>query len=168
VRNRRLFTTLFLSLLWVSQLVLSQTSGAAGTTASQASHDSANPFDTAFNDVVTFYPRWFTYFQAVSANKLVGPDRISPIYHVVIAINVDTLNAGAFFSLTNEPVIVISHKADECSSEQSIELTPLIAQRKIRAVAYVTSPRGARWPTSPSSLSAVTHSSLRDPFFIGG
>jgi hypothetical protein len=63
---------------------------------------------------------------------------------------------------------VISHKANECSSEQSIELTPLIAQRKIRAVAYVTSPRGARWPTSPSSLSAVTHSSLRDPFFIGG
>jgi hypothetical protein len=90
VRNRRFFTTLFLSLLWVSH----------------ASHDSADPFDTAFNYVVTFYPRWFTYFQTGSANKLLGPDRISPIYHAVVAINVDTLYASGHFSLTNEPVIV--------------------------------------------------------------
>jgi hypothetical protein len=106
VRNRRLFTTLALSLLWVSQLVLSQTPGAAGTTAREASHHSADPFHTAFKYVVTFYPRWFTYFQAVQTNRLVGPDRISPIYHAVVAINVDTLYASASFSLTNEPVIV--------------------------------------------------------------
>jgi hypothetical protein len=106
VRNRRLFTTLFLSLLCVSQLVLSQTPSAAGTTARDASHDSADPFDTAFNYVVTFYPRWFTFLQTVQTNRLVGPDRISPIYHAVVAINVDTLYASAFFSIKDQPVIV--------------------------------------------------------------
>ena len=92
MRNRRLFITFFLFLLSVSQLGFSQTQGTA--------------YDTAFKYVVTFYPRWFTYHQFTNQNRLVGPNRISPIYHAVVAINVDTAYASAFFSITNEPVIV--------------------------------------------------------------
>src|ERR1700752_4511723 len=46
-----------------------------------------SPFDTTVAYVVQFYPLWFTYYQALLAssnrNHLVGPNRISPIYHSV-------------------------------------------------------------------------------------
>lgn len=92
MRIRRRFITFFLFLLSVSQLGFSQTPGTA--------------YDTAFNYVVTFYPRWFTYHQFARANQLIGPNRISPIYHAVVAINVDTTYASAFFTITNQAVIV--------------------------------------------------------------
>lgn len=92
MRIRRLFIMFFLLLLSVPQLGFSQTSGTA--------------YDTAFNYVVTFYPRWFTYHQLARPNQLIGPNRISPIYHAVVAINVDTTYASAFFTITDEPVIV--------------------------------------------------------------
>ena len=108
-------------LLWVSQLGLSQDSSTAGKAASNASHDagaskptvasrgsdSAGPFNTAYNYVVTFYPRWFTWLQPLNGfNRLLGPDHISEIYQAVVAINDDTFYASSFFSSTNEPVIV--------------------------------------------------------------
>src|SRR5215472_4976307 len=47
-----------------------------------------SPFDTTVAYVVQFYPLWFTYYQSQLAmsnrNHLVGPDRISPIYHYVV------------------------------------------------------------------------------------
>ena len=92
MRIRRFFIMFFLLLMSVSQLGFSQTSGTA--------------YNTAFNYVVTFYPRWFTYHQFTNTNRLVGPVRISPIYHAVVAINVDTAYASAFFSISDEPVIV--------------------------------------------------------------
>jgi hypothetical protein len=69
-----------------------------------------SPFDTTVAYVAQFYPLWFTYYQSQLAsnnrNRLVGPDRISPIYHYVVAINVDTLYASSYLDLTAEPVIV--------------------------------------------------------------
>jgi hypothetical protein len=69
-----------------------------------------SPFDTTVAYVVQFYPLWFTYYQSLLAsnnlNHLVGPDRISPIYHYVVAINVDTLYASSYLDLSSEPVIV--------------------------------------------------------------
>ena len=69
-----------------------------------------SPFDTTVAYVVQFYPLWFTYYQSQLAsnnrNHLVGPDRISPIYHYVVAINVDTVYASSYLDLTSEPVIV--------------------------------------------------------------
>ena len=69
-----------------------------------------NPFDTTVAYVVQFYPLWFTYYQAQLAsrarNRLVGPSRISPIYHYVVAINVDTLYASSYLDLSAEPVIL--------------------------------------------------------------
>ncbi|MBV8093683.1 MAG: DUF1254 domain-containing protein [Acetobacteraceae bacterium] len=67
-------------------------------------------FDTTVAYVVQFYPLWFTYYQTRLANRgrngLVGPDRISPIYHYVVAINVDTLYVSSYLDLTSQPVIL--------------------------------------------------------------
>jgi len=63
---------------------------------------------TAFAYVVQFYPLWFTYWQSriVPENQLAGPDRVSPIYKIVVAINVDTLYASSLVNLRDEPVVV--------------------------------------------------------------
>jgi hypothetical protein len=111
---------LFVFLLWVSQLGFSQAANAAGNAASNVSNETdasksilaswgsndTSPFNTAYNYVVTFYPRWFTYLQGMHLNRLLGPVRISPIYQTVVAINDDTLYASAFVSVTDQPVIV--------------------------------------------------------------
>jgi hypothetical protein len=69
-----------------------------------------SPFDTTVAYVVQFYPLWFTYYQSQLAinnrNHLVGPNRISPIYHYVVAINVDTLYASSYLNLSDQPVIL--------------------------------------------------------------
>ncbi len=67
-----------------------------------------SPFNTTVAYVVQFYPLWFTYYQSLLAtpNRLAGPNRISPIYHYVVAINVDTLYASSFLDLTAQPVIL--------------------------------------------------------------
>src|SRR5689334_2339714 len=67
-----------------------------------------SPFNTTLAYVVQFYPLWFTYYQSLvgSPNRLAGPNRISPIYHYVVAINVDTLYASSFLDLTAQPVIL--------------------------------------------------------------
>jgi hypothetical protein len=55
-----------------------------------------------------FYPLWFTYYQTSfgTPNRLVGPNRISPLYHYVVAINNDTIYASSFLDLSQEPVIL--------------------------------------------------------------
>ena len=120
MKYRHVFTRLLVFLLWVSQLGFSQAANAAGNAtgdvsneagasksilASRGSNDTS-PFNTAYNYVVTFYPRWFTYLQGMHLNRMRGPDRISPIYHTVVAINDDTLYASAFVSVTDQPIIV--------------------------------------------------------------
>jgi hypothetical protein len=67
-------------------------------------------FDTTVAYVAQFYPLWFTYYQSRLGNRgrnhLVGPDRVSPIYHYVVAINVDTLYVSSLLDLTAQPVIL--------------------------------------------------------------
>jgi hypothetical protein len=82
---------------------------AASASSGIRNSNSADAFDTAYNYVVTFYPRWFTFMQSAlgPANRLLGPDRISPLYHTVVAINDDTLYASTFLSVTpDDPVVV--------------------------------------------------------------
>ena len=69
---------------------------------------SADPHQTAFDYLVTFYPRWFTYEQASGGpcNRLIGPNRISPLYQAVVAINDDTLYASTSIGAADEPAIV--------------------------------------------------------------
>ncbi len=89
---------------WRNQWILTQLLG----TPEIVSRLSA--FDTTVAYVVQFYPLWFTYYQSRLANRsrnhLVGPDRISPIYHYVVAINVDTLYVSSYLDLTAQPVIL--------------------------------------------------------------
>src|SRR3954453_14439263 len=63
------------------------------------------PYSTTVAYVAQFYPLWFTYNQSRFAthNRLVGPDRVSPLYHIVVAINVDTLYASTFLELAAAP-----------------------------------------------------------------
>ena len=70
--------------------------------------DGQDAFATALAYVATFYPRWFTYEQAIAAtcNQLIGPDKVTEVYHAVVAINVDTLYASAFVGVKSQPVIV--------------------------------------------------------------
>jgi hypothetical protein len=67
-------------------------------------------YDTTVAYVVQFYPLWFTYYQSRIAsrgrNQLAGPDRVSPIYHYVVAINVDTLYVSSYLDLAAQPVIL--------------------------------------------------------------
>ena len=46
------------------------------------------------------------YYQAQVLNKLVGPDRVTPIYNSVVLINVDTVYASAFLDLRAGPVVL--------------------------------------------------------------
>jgi hypothetical protein len=63
-------------------------------------------FETTVAYVVQFYPLWFTYNQAAVFNRLVGPERVTPLYQSVVAINVDTIYASAYLNLTGEPLIL--------------------------------------------------------------
>jgi Protein of unknown function (DUF1254) len=69
-----------------------------------------SPFNTTVAYVAQFYPLWFTYYQRLlgtpNTNRLIGPDRVSPIYHYAVAVNVDTLYASSFLNLSAEPVVV--------------------------------------------------------------
>src|SRR5215813_8748249 len=49
-------------------------------------------------------------------NRLVGPKRVTPLYHVVVAINVDTLYASTFLGLKDEPVILTIPKTQDIYS----------------------------------------------------
>ncbi len=65
-------------------------------------------YKTTLQYVIQFYPLWFTYYQSVigSVNRLIGPNRISPIYKSVVAINDDTLYASTFVDVAAQPVIL--------------------------------------------------------------
>jgi len=77
----------------------------ANTKAAQAG---GGVFETTVKYVEQFYPLWFTYYQTLFAkpNRPVGPNKISPIYHYVVAINDDTLYVSSYLDLSGEPVIL--------------------------------------------------------------
>jgi hypothetical protein len=58
--------------------------------------------------VEEFYPLWFTYYQSQYAtrNRMVGPVRVSPLYQIVVAINVDTIYASTFVDVTEQPLVL--------------------------------------------------------------
>jgi hypothetical protein len=80
--------------------------------------ESADPYQTAYNYLVTFYPRWFTWQQGSGGpcNSLLGPNRVSPLYQAVVAINDDTLYASTFLGLEDEPVILTIPKTQDIYS----------------------------------------------------
>ena len=74
----------------------------------QVTPPSSSAYQTAVNYVTNFYPLWFTYHQSLKAtpDQLVGPKTVSPLYQVVVAVNVDTLYASGYLDLSAEPAIL--------------------------------------------------------------
>jgi hypothetical protein len=72
----------------------------------------SDAYTTTVDYVTRFYPLWFTFYQSQvdgligTSNLLVGSDRVTPLYHFVVAINYDTLYAGVYMNLTAEPLVV--------------------------------------------------------------
>ncbi|MFO1068948.1 MAG: DUF1214 domain-containing protein [Geminicoccaceae bacterium] len=79
-----------------------------GGTAGTAQATSSAAFRTAADYLVEFYPLWFTYYQSflIEPNRLIGPVRVSPLYQVVVAINVDTIYASCFVDLSAQPAVL--------------------------------------------------------------
>ena len=73
-----------------------------------AESQASTPFATAKAYVSEFYPLFLSHLQLQlgTTNRLVGPIRISPVYHIVVAINDDTLYASMFVNVTAQPMIV--------------------------------------------------------------
>src|SRR5437867_7670515 len=80
----------------------SQKTSGAGQQPSGCQLPPNNAYDTTVQYVETFYPLWFTRFQAVDPNTLVGPERVSPLYHSVVMVNDDTIYCSAFFNLVDD------------------------------------------------------------------
>jgi hypothetical protein len=90
-----------------------------------ASRPPSDAYMTTVTYVETFYPLWFTYHQAGLGgnNGLAGPERVSPLYHVVVAINDDTVYCSSYLDLTDEPVILTipsTVSPDSCVAETSV------------------------------------------------
>jgi hypothetical protein len=68
----------------------------------------AAKYKMTVNYVTEFFPLWLTYLQSLysTENRLAGPDRVTSLYQIVVAINVDTLYASTFLNLAAEPVIL--------------------------------------------------------------
>lgn len=64
--------------------------------------------ENTVNYVEYFYPLWFTYNQwnYGGLNKLTGPRRMTPVYHLVVAPNDDTLYGNSPMDLSTEPIIL--------------------------------------------------------------
>jgi hypothetical protein len=83
--------------------------GFSGSLASaQSSPPGVSPFEPTLNYLVLFYPLWFTYYQSTHApaNRLVGPDRMAPLFREVVAPTDDTLSVNAFTDLSGPPLIL--------------------------------------------------------------
>lgn len=88
----------------------------AGIPAARAQQ--TTPFQTTEKYVETFYPLWFTYYQArlANLNGLVGPRRVTPLYQVVVAINDDTIYGSTYLDLTSEPQVFTLPPTDDIYS----------------------------------------------------
>jgi hypothetical protein len=95
------------SVLSIVLAALALFGGAAAIPAHAAAGDDAIAATTKAY-VEEFYPLWFTYYQSQYAtrNRLVGPVRVSPLYQIVVAINVDTIYASTFVDVTDEPLVL--------------------------------------------------------------
>ncbi len=94
-----------------------------GDRAGQRADAAAGDASIARRYTIEFYPLWFTHQQSflASKNQLIGPDRISPLYQAVVAINDDTLYASTPIDVATEPVIVTVPPTDAGYSVLSLD-----------------------------------------------
>jgi hypothetical protein len=67
----------------------------------------ADPYLTAQDYAIRFFPRWLTWTQSESAgNQLEGPNGMGPQFKQIVAVNDDTIYAGAFLDLSGGPLVL--------------------------------------------------------------
>lgn len=97
---------------------------ALATAGAQAAPSSNDIRQVASQYVTTFYPAWFYHSQLALTrpNRLIGPRQVTPIYHAIVAINVDTLYASAEVDLSKGPVILTVPRATSSYSLLNLDL----------------------------------------------
>lgn len=82
--------------------------GSVGVADAKTTQRGKSVVSTTENYLTTFYPIWFTHlqFRVAPHNQFIGPDKISPLYQGVVAINDDTLYASSPIDVTHGPVKV--------------------------------------------------------------
>ena len=128
---------------------------AQGPAATQGSSSTATQTAQAY--VTTFYPLWFTYNQSSNStpNQLVGPDRVSPLYQTVVAVNVDTLYASSFADLSAPAVLTIP--------KSSVSFSVLLLDR----YGDILAPEDESSPASSFRFTAGNTYVLNGPGFSG-
>ena len=109
VRARSLASLVAAVLTLVSTVNTARAKSTSNSEVDQLNHPCNDACQTAADYVTTFYPLWFTYEQSKGStpNQLVGPATVTPLYQVVVAINVDTLYTGSFMQLSaSNPAIL--------------------------------------------------------------
>jgi hypothetical protein len=125
-RAGRMVVSLLAVCLLVGPAVASSAGAAVsvkGDRAGQRAVAAAGDASIARRYTIEFYPLWFTYQQSflATSNQLIGPDRISPVYQAVVAINDDTLYASTPIDVATEPVIVTVPPTDAGYSVLSLD-----------------------------------------------
>lgn len=96
--------------IWISAVALLALASTFRPASAAVDEQQGDIYQTTQAYVSQFYPLWFTFNQTRFAqfrpNIIIGPDKISPIYHYVVAINNDTVYASSFLDLSAEPVVL--------------------------------------------------------------
>lgn len=87
---------------------IGSSSALPGAGATAVIPDSPTAYSTAYRYVTYFYPQWMFYNQAKLGgnNVMTGPETMSPVYHVVVAPNDDTLYGEVILNVSQEPTVV--------------------------------------------------------------
>jgi len=91
----------------------------------------SDAYATTVQYVETFYPLWFTFNQAQTLNRMDGPERVSPLYHIVVMINDDTVYCSSFLNLNptdtqndGQPMMILTIPStvspETCSDDTSV------------------------------------------------
>ncbi len=135
----------------------------AGASPVDAQAAAVNPYSTALNYTIRFYPRFMTYFQQRyvgvpqrGVNMLTGPDRVNQKYGLVVAINVDTVYAEAFVDLAAGPQVLTVPSTSDHYSLLMLDVFGNVLSTKVTSPGtYALVPRGFHG-TLPPGLTRVT------------
>jgi hypothetical protein len=130
--------------------------GAAGVAAAKGARggDRDAIASTTAAYVEQFYPLWLSNAQTqlTPLNQLIGPDRISPIYQSVVAINDDTLYANTPIDLRTDPVDPVILTIPQTDVELSYSVLNLDAFGNAFEPGIPSKPAGLDLPTTVYAL----------------
>ena len=126
--SRWIAAGLFAAVL-ATALAVGPASGEAGTAqpagaSVKASSPEGKAFNVARRYLVRFWPRWFTWRQSQLSvlNRLVGPDRVSPRWGIVVAPNDDTFYVTAQVDLSKGPQVLTIPETDDVYSLLTLDV----------------------------------------------